>query len=426
MGGAHLGADAGLALGDDGVEEADDVDAFVEQGAGELLGELCVVQHDRDNRMIAGTQVESGCVHAFPEVAGIGFDAIAQDVGSREDLEDLDAGGDQRRWQGIGEQVRARALAQQVDDFATAGGKAAGAAAERLAQSRRVDVDLIHHAVQFGGAASVLADKAGRVGIIHHQQGVVFFLQRDDFVELGDIAIHREHAIGGDQARALVLRLDQVLFQFAHVAVGIAATLGLAEADAVDDRGMVERVGNHCVLFGKDGLEQAAVGVEAAGVEDGVVGAEEFGNPPFQLLVQVLGAADETHAGESESVRVECLFRGLDHFGVVGQSQIVVCTEIQDLAAIGSANGRRLRRGDDALGLEQALFADGFKFAGKAVAGCGVHGSFFGQRSVVSPKVVPTPTCRPCCGRRRADRRSASAVCMGAGKAKSAGPSRPW
>jgi hypothetical protein len=40
-------------------------------------------------------------------------------------------------------------------------------------------------------------------------------------------------------------------------------------------------------------LEQAAVGVEAGGVEDGVLGAEERGDLRFQLLVQILRAADE-------------------------------------------------------------------------------------------------------------------------------------
>src|SRR5690606_28742056 len=34
----------------------------------------------------------------------------------------------------------------------------------------------------------------------------------------------------------------------------------------------------------------------------------------------------------------------------------------------------------------------GFEFAGKTVAGCGVHGSFFGQRRLVSPKAALAPT----------------------------------
>jgi hypothetical protein len=51
--------------------------------------------------------------------------------------------------------------------------------------------------------------------------------------------------------------------------------LGLAEADAVDDRRVVERVGDDRVLLAEQRLEEAAVGVEAGPVEDGVLGPEE-------------------------------------------------------------------------------------------------------------------------------------------------------
>ena len=70
----------------------------------------------------------------------------------------------------------------------------------------------------------------------------------------------------------------QLLFQVGHVAVGVAVALGLAQADAVDDRRVVERVGNDRVVFVEQRFEQAAVGVEAGGVEDRVFGAEEIGD----------------------------------------------------------------------------------------------------------------------------------------------------
>jgi len=50
---------------------------------------------------------------------------------------------------------------------------------------------------------------------------------------------------------------------------------------SADDGGVVELVGDDDVLVGEDGFEQAAVGVEARAVEDGVVGAEEVGDGPL-------------------------------------------------------------------------------------------------------------------------------------------------
>ena len=64
----------------------------------------------------------------------------------------------------------------------------------------------------------------------------------------------------------------------------IAVALGPAETDAVDDRGVVERVADDGVPLVEQGLEEAAVGVEARRVEDGVLGAEESGERPSSFL----------------------------------------------------------------------------------------------------------------------------------------------
>ena len=70
--------------------------------------------------------------------------------------------------------------------------------------------------------------------------------------------------------------------QIVHVGVAVAVALGLAEPDAVDDGGVVEGVADDRVLLVQQGLEQAAIGVEAGGIEDGILGAEEAGDarPP--------------------------------------------------------------------------------------------------------------------------------------------------
>ena len=151
------------------------------------------------------------------------------------------------------------------------------------------------------------------VAFVDVHQRVVLLRQRGDLVQRRDEAVHREHAVGGDQlgARAGGIGGLQLLLQIGHVAVGVAEALGLAQADAVDDRGVVQRVGDDRVLFAQQRFEQAAVGVEAGGVEDGVLGAEEFGDLRFQLLVQVLRAADEAHRGHAEAVRVQRVLRGL-------------------------------------------------------------------------------------------------------------------
>ena len=119
-----------------------------------------------------------------------------------------------------------------------------------------------------------LSHHACRVALIHHNECVVFLGQVANLVHRCHVAVHREHAVGDDDAEALGLRLLQAAFQLAHVGVGIAVALRLAQAHAVDDAGMVEGIADDGILVGEEWFKHAAVGIEAGGIENGVVGVE--------------------------------------------------------------------------------------------------------------------------------------------------------
>ena len=76
----------------------------------------------------------------------------------------------------------------------------------------------------------------------------------------------------------------------------VSVLFGLAEADAVDDGGVVELVREDGVLGAEDLLEEAGVGVEAAGVQDGVLAAVELGN----LALEVLKVKESEMPGTSQ------------------------------------------------------------------------------------------------------------------------------
>ena len=81
--------------------------------------------------------------------------------------------------------------------------------------------------------------------------------------------------------------LRQLGFEIRHVAIGVAVARCLAEADAVDDRGMVQGVGDDGVLLAEERLEHAAIGVETGGVEDGILHLHIAGDAGFELGVKV-------------------------------------------------------------------------------------------------------------------------------------------
>ena len=146
-----------------------------------------------------------------------------------------------------------------------------------------------------------------------------------------------------------------------HVVVLVAEALGLAEPDAVDDGGVVQLVGDDGVLGPQDGLEQAPVGVEAGGVEDGVLLAHEPGDPGLQLLVDVLGAADEADGGQAEAPLVVGGLGGGDEVRVVGEAQIVVGAHIHHALGQRGIDPGPLGGHDDPLVLVGARFPDGGK-----------------------------------------------------------------
>lgn len=174
-----------------------------------------------------------------------------------------------------------------------------------------------------------------------------------DAPEIGNDAIHGEHAVGGNELQpgAGCVGGLELGFQIGHVVVLIAVPLGLAQADAVDDGGVVQLIADDSVLGGEHHFEQAAIGVEAGGVENGVFGAEETADGSLQLLMDGLGAADEADGGQTIAI---CIISGLGGFcqvPVIGQAQIVVGAHVQKILAVGKDVGA-LGGGDDPLCLQ--------------------------------------------------------------------------
>ncbi len=169
-------------------------------------------------------------------------------------------------------------------------------------------------AVVLGRAAPGAADEARGVRVVDHDRRVVRLGQVADrspgrrrmpsMENTPSVAIRRSRA----SAASCELRL-----QVGHVAVGVAEPAGLAEADAVDDAGVVELVADDGVLGAQQRLEQPAVGVEARAVEDRVLRAQEGGQARLQFLVQLLGAADEPHAGQAVAPAVAAALAAVDH-----------------------------------------------------------------------------------------------------------------
>ena len=181
------------------------------------------------------------------------------------------------------------------------------------------------------------------MGIVHHNGRVVAIGQFADLRQSGEVTIHGEHAIGGNQSIAATLSGLQLLFEVGHIIIAVAITLSLAQPDAVDDAGMVELIRDDGVLFREQCFEQTAVGIEARAVEDGVIGTEETADPLFQGVVDRLCAADEADGGHTVTPAIECFAGSLHDGRVISQPQIIIGTKIHNLTGIGESDAGVLR-----------------------------------------------------------------------------------
>ena len=125
---------------------------------------------------------------------------------------------------------------------------------------------------------------------------------------------------------------------------------------------MVEGIRDNGVIGREKGLEHTAVGVEAGGIEDGVLRMEIVCDGLFQLLVDILGAADEADGGHAVATLVHGLLGGLDEAGIVGQAQIVVGAEVEGLAAVFQTDHGTLGRCNIPFSLVKASLVDGLQF----------------------------------------------------------------
>ncbi len=139
--------------------------------------------------------------------------------------------------------------------------------ADRLRQRPDLDVDPAVEVEMVDRAATVAAQHPRRVGVVDEDDGLRLFGRLDDRRQRGDVAIHREHAIGDDQDRPLraAVRGPQLAEggpQRIGIPVGEDLPLGLGQPNAVDDAGVVQLVGDDDRALAGQDRDGAGVGRE--------------------------------------------------------------------------------------------------------------------------------------------------------------------
>ena len=204
-------------------------------------------------------------------------------------------------------------------------------------------------------------EHAHAVRFVDHEPGARLVAEVGDRGQVGDVALHREHAVDDDEhAAAVGGGLVELALELVQPPVAERPQLRAREEAAVEDRGVVARVGHDGVARPQQRAEGADVGLVAGGEDQRRLGPVPAGDLGLELEVQVERAIEEARAGQAGAVAVEGVARTRDDPLVFGQPEVVVASEHDPLGALHDDDGPRRR-------LERAEVGDDVGLAGRLV-----------------------------------------------------------
>jgi len=143
------------------------------------------------------------------------------------------------------------------------------------------------------------------VSLVNNDPCAVSAREIDDSLERSEVAVHREHRIGHDQRRP-ASGAPEAGCERVEVAVFINDGLGPGLATAVDDRGVVEGVGQNHITATSKRRDHACIGEEARAEHHAGLVALELSELLFKPAVQCVIARYQPRSSDARSPPVGC------------------------------------------------------------------------------------------------------------------------
>jgi len=96
----------------------------------------------------------------------------------------------------------------------------------------------------------------------------------------------------------------------------ITEPLRLAKSYPIDDRCVVQLIGNYSILLAEKRFKNASVGIKSGGIQNRVLSSKECGDFGFKFLMNILGTADKAYAAEALPPVVHIFTGSFHNFGV--------------------------------------------------------------------------------------------------------------
>ncbi len=164
-------------------------------------------------------------------------------------------------------------------------------------------------------ATAMVAKDANAMSLVNHDRAVILVLELNNLRQIGEVALHREHAVDNDELHSLLWQtLEQVLKVF-HVVVLIVELTGERQASAVNDAGMVAVVADDIVATAHHHGKHSSVYRESGREAEGVVFVHKLGKLFLQLHMQVERSVEEAASCATRTIFVKrslcCVYHAL-------------------------------------------------------------------------------------------------------------------
>src|SRR5208283_1975230 len=188
-------------------------------------------------------------------------------------------------------------------------------------------------------AAPLAAEHARGMRVVHHHDRAISFCEIAQPRQRANITIHRKNAVGDQQLAAwLALNAGELLFGMRNIFVAEDKNLRPRQPAAVNDRSVVQLVGDDEVFLTKNGGNGARVGRESGLEDDAGFDVLEARNLLFEVHVDAHGAGNRSHRARSDAEFACSLKRRLAQLGMRRQPKVIVRSKIDDLLAVKRAD----------------------------------------------------------------------------------------
>ncbi|MNP00926.1 hypothetical protein D3C76_927250 [compost metagenome] len=170
------------------------------------------------------------------------------------------------------------------------------------------------------------------MGVIDHHPGALCLRSGADGRQVGEIAIHAEHTVGHHQG--IAFGLVQTRGEAGRIVVQIAREARAGKQPGIQQRGVVEAVFQYGVALADQRGDRADIGHVAGGEQQRTRAAGELGEGQLQLVVRTAMAIHQMRGATAHTPALGAGTHRGDHFGMVGQAQIIIGTEGQHRLAV--------------------------------------------------------------------------------------------